>query len=106
MCIAVNEVIFYPGHGPTPAGFGMEWCHFQPQMLLQTTSPGKMVVLQVRPTYPSPGHMYFVHGLGSVNLANFVVDLVLALCKFIMIAAKMQVEALQLELLAPWITCA
>ena len=42
---------YYSGHGPTPTGFGVEWCHFQPQIALQIISPSELVVSQARPTY-------------------------------------------------------
>jgi len=40
---------YYFGHGPTSAGFGVEWRHFQPQMALWTIPPSEMVVSQARP---------------------------------------------------------
>ena len=59
-CVHCSRYLFnmffgecYSGHGPTSAGFGVEWRHFQPQMALRTIPPGEMVVSQARPTYPS-----------------------------------------------------
>ena len=78
----------YSGHGPTSAGFGVEWRHFQPQMALRTIPPGEMVVSQARPTYPSVHMQPSFCSQVSVNFTSFVAVDLPVLCKYIMIAAK------------------